>query len=344
MQGGILLGPTFFGRIAPSTYKWFFPSYGFTVLEPMAHFALVYYAFLVGLTLDTQTIKRTGTKAMGIAITGAVIPCVIGCLLFFAIVTDNTNYYGCIFWGFALTVSSYSALGSILEDQSLIQTEVGKLAMSAAQVGEAISWGLLAIGLAVANSTSYCFFAIILSIVFALVCFRGVRPALSWIIKRTGDGQGYNEFYICFILSGVAICGVITDAIGTHPMLGAFIFGLIMPNEVLQTTLVERLEDFVMGIFMPAFFAVCGIRTNLDSLSLNNTSLVVVVGIIIVLSGSKVISTLLSSFVTNMTATEAATIGLLTSTKSILALIILEVAQEHGVRTHAHIHTLHTVV
>ncbi|KAL1806663.1 hypothetical protein ACET3Z_029731 [Daucus carota] len=331
--GGILLGPTFFGKIAPSTYKWFFPAYGFTILEPMAHFALVYYAFLVGLTLDTQTIKRTGTKAMGMAITGAVIPCLIGCLLFFVIVSEKTNYAGCIFWGFALTVSSYSALGSILEDQSLVQTDVGKLALSAAQVGEAISWGLLAVGLAVANSETYFFLAIMLTVVFALICARGVRPALSWIIKKTGDGQGYSEFYICFILSGVAICGVITDAIGTHPMLGAFIFGLIMPNEVLQTTLVERLEDFVMGIFMPAFFAVCGIRTNLDSLSFNNTSLVVVLGIIIVLSGSKVISALLSSFVTNMTAKEAATIGVLTSTKSILALIILEVAQEHGILT-----------
>lgn len=342
MQGGILLGPTFFGKIAPTTYKWFFPSYGFAVLEPMAHFALVYYAFLVGLTLDTQSIRRTGTKAMGMAITGAAIPCFIGCVLFFVILSDKTNYFGCIFWGFALTVSSYSALGSILEDQSLIHTEVGKLAMSAAQVGEVISWGLLAVGLAVANSASYCFFAIILTVVFALICFRGVRPALSWIIKKTGDGQGYSEFYICFILSGVAICGVITDSIGTHPMLGAFIFGLIMPNEVLQTTLVERLEDFVMGIFMPAFFAVCGIRTNLDSLSFNHTSLVVVVGIIIVLSGSKVASSLLSSFVTDMTAKEAATIGLLTSTKSILALIILEVAQEHGVCTHTSVHTLHT--
>ncbi|KAK1351915.1 Cation/hydrogen exchanger 15 [Heracleum sosnowskyi] len=331
--GGILLGPTFFGKIAPSTYKWFFPSYGFVVLEPMAHFALVYYAFLVGLTLDTQAIRRTGSKAMGMAITGAAIPCLIGCVLFFVILSDETNYYGCIFWGFALTVSSYSALGSILEDQSLIHTEVGKLAMSAAQVGEVISWGLLAIGLAVANSASHCLFAIILTIVFALFCFHAVRPALSWIIKKTGDGQGFSEFYICFILSGVAICGVITDAIGTHPMLGAFIFGLIMPNEVLQTTLVERLEDFVMGIFMPAFFAVCGIRTNLDSLSINNTSLAVVVGIIVILSGSKVISSLLSSFVTNMTAKEAATVGLLTSTKSILALIILEIAQEHGVLT-----------
>lgn len=333
LMGGILLGPTFFGRIAPSTYKWFFPSYGFAVLEPMAHFALVYYAFLVGLTLDTQTIRRTGTKAMGMAITGAAIPCFMGCVSFFAIVSDDSNYSGCIFWGFALTVSSYSALGSILEDQSLIQTEVGKLAMSTAQVGETISWGLLAVGLAVANNTGYCFVAIVLTAVFALICHRGIRPALSWIIKKTGDGQGYSEFYICFILSGVALCGVITDAIGTHPMLGAFIFGIIMPNEVLQTTLVERLEDFVMGIFMPAFFAVCGIRTNLDSLGINNTSLVVVLGIIIILSGSKIISALLSSFVTNMTAKDGATIGLLTSTKSILALIILEIAQEHGVLT-----------
>lgn len=325
------MGPTLFGKIAPSLYRWVFPAYGFTVLEPMAHFALVYYAFLMGLMLDIQTIRRTGTKAVGITITGTVIPCCLGASLFFMILSDKTKLYGCIFWGFALTVSGFTALSQILEKQALIHTEIGKLAMASAQVSEIISWGLLAIGLAVANSTTSFIYAIILAVAFVFICIHALRPAMSWIIRQTPEGQGYSEFYLCFVLSGVALSGVITDAIGTHPMLGAFMFGLIIPNEVLQSTLVERLEDFVMGIFMPAFFAVCGIRTNLDSLTSNGTSWIVVALLIVLLSGTKIISTTLASFVSNLTIKEAATIGLLTSTKSVLALIILEVAQEHGV-------------
>lgn len=331
MQGGILIGPTFFGKIAPSAYKWVFPSYSFTLLEPMAHFALVYYAFLMGLKMDIQTIRRTGTKAIGIALSGTLIPCFLGSCLFFTLFSEKSKFSGCIIWGFALAVTGYSTLVHILEKHSLIHMEVGKLALASAHISELISWGFLAVGLAVTNSTSYFLLAIILCGLFGLFCIYAIHPAIARIIRRTPEGQGYSEFYLCFILSGVALCGIVTDSIGTHPMLGAFIFGLIIPNEILQSTLVERLEDFVMGVFMPAFFAVCGIRTNLDSLASNDTSWLIVAILIVVLSKAKIFSTMLASFFSNLTTKEATTIGLLTSTKSILALIILEVAQQQGV-------------
>lgn len=285
----------------------------------------------MGLMLDIQTIRRTGTRALGIAVSGTVIPFVLGATLFFLIVSDRSKVYGCLFWGFALTVSGFNALTQILEKQSVIHTEIGKLSIASAQASEIISWGLLGVGLAVANSAASSVYAIGLAILFVFICLHGIRRALVWIIKQTPEGQGYSEFYLCFILSGVALCGVVTDAIGTHPMLGAFLFGLIIPNEELQTTLVERLEDFVMAIFMPGFFAVCGIRTNLDSLTNNGTSWVMVAFLIFLLSGSKIISAVFASYFTNISVREATTIGLLTSTKSILALIIVEVAQEHGV-------------
>lgn len=314
----------------PSYYRWYFPAYSFIVLEPMAHFALIYYAFVMGLRMDILTIRRTPTRAVGVAISGTLIPFLLGVGFFFMISTSQ-KISGCIFWGFALCVSGYSALAQIIEKQQLVHTEIGKLALATSQVSEIISWGLLTMGLAMANTRGGFFTATFFSALYVCFCFYAIRPALAWIIRHTATGQGYSEFYLCSVLSGVAFSGVMTDALGTHPMIGALLFGLIIPDEVLQSTLVERVEDFVLGILMPTFFAVCGIRTNLSSLATNNISFVVVMVVIVLLTVAKIISALFASLFTTLPAKEAAAIGLLTNTKSILALIILEIAQEHGV-------------
>lgn len=340
MQGGILIGPTFFGKILPSYYKWYFPAYAFIVIEPMAHFALIYYAFIMGLRMDILTIRRTASRAVGIAISGTIIPFLLG-MSFFFMISNGQKTSGCIFWGFALCVSGYSSLAQITEKQSLMHTEIGKLAIASSHISELISWGLLTIGLAIANTQTGFFVATMVSGLYVCLCFYAVRPALAWIIRHTATGQGYSEFYVCSILSGMALSGVITDAIGTHPMIGAFVFGLIIPDEVLQSTMVERTEDFILGIMMPAFFAVCGLRTNLASLATNNVSWMVVAVVIILLVVTKVISALFASFFTNLAAKEAVAVGILTNTKSILALIILEIAQEHGVLSQS-LNTSHT--
>lgn len=340
VQGGILIGPTFFGKILPSYYKWYFPAYAFIVIEPMAHFALIYYAFIMGLRMDILTIRRTATRAVGIAIAGTIIPFLLG-MGFFFMISNGQKTSGCIFWGFALCVSGYSSLAQITEKQTLVHTEIGKLAIASSHISELISWGLLTIGLAIANTQTGFFVATSVSVLYACLCFYAVRPALAWIIRHTATGQGYSEFYLCSVLSGMALSGVITDAIGTHPMIGAFVFGLIIPDEVLQSTLVERTEDFILGIMMPAFYAVCGLRTNLASLATNNISWMVVVVVIILLVITKIISAFIASFFTNLAAKEAVAIGMLTNTKSILALIILEIAQEHGVLSQS-LNTSHT--
>ncbi|KAK1381796.1 hypothetical protein POM88_019531 [Heracleum sosnowskyi] len=78
------------------------------------------------------------------------------------------------------------------------------------------------------------------------------------MIKRTPEGETISEFHLCVILTGVMICGFITEAIGTHSVFGAFVFGLVIPNGPLVVTLVERLEDFVSGLLLPIFFAISG--------------------------------------------------------------------------------------
>lgn len=306
-----------------------FPSYNLRVLEPMAHYALVFYAFLMGLQTDVKAISRSGGKAMHTAISGTVLPMVLGVSMFF-IFGDEPNKTGSFFWGAALTGTGYHVLSKILEKQKLVHTEVGKIALSAGLINDLGSWFFLALGLALSGPRNNIQWSLLSTCAFVMFSIYYIRPALNWIIRKTTEGQGYSEFYICSVLTGVAISGVITDACGTHPMVGAFIFGLIIPNDVLQATLVERLEDFVMGIFMPLFFVVAGIRFNIDILSYNTSPLVVMM-VIVVATCAKILGAFVVSFMHKMEPAEAIAIGVLSNTKSIVAMIILEVGQTQEV-------------
>lgn len=327
-QGGILLGPSGFGRIE-SYRKLLFPNYNLKVLEPMAHYSLVFYAFIMGLQMDVRAISRSGSKAVHVAIAGTVLPMVTGSSLFFIFVNEP-NKAGSYFWGAALTVTGYQLLSKILEKHKLTHSEIGKTALASGLIHDIGSWFLLALGLAITGSKNNIHWALLSTCAFVMFCVYHVRPALNWIIRKTPEGQGYSEFYICSILTGVSLSGVVTDACGTHPMIGAFLFGLIIPNDVLQATLIDRLEDFVSGILMPLFFVVCGLRTNIDVIS-NDTSSFLVIIVIVLAFGAKVLGSLLVSFIHDMEPVEAVAIGILTNTKSVMAMIILEVGQTQEV-------------
>ncbi|XP_051150334.1 cation/H(+) antiporter 15-like [Andrographis paniculata] len=327
--GGILLGPSAFGRF--TAYRRFlFPSFSFKILEPMAHLSITYYAFLVGLKMDVKSVVRTGPAAAKVAVAGSFIPFLVGSAVYFAFPLNASSKAGFVFWGAALTVTGFSVLTRILDLHQLLHTEIGKTAAGAALITDISGWGLLAISFAITSTYSNVEWSIISSAAYVLFCAYWLRPALGWIILRTPEGQGYSEFYICAIVSGMSLSGVVADMCGTHPMIGAFVFGLVIPNEVLEAAIVDKLEDFVVGIMMPVYAVVCGLRFNIDSVGYE-TSWFIVVLIVVLVCSVKIISCLAVSLFADFSAGDAVAMGLLSNAKSIMVLFFLEAGQIQGV-------------
>ncbi|WRX24163.1 Cation/H+ exchanger - like 10 [Theobroma cacao] len=74
--GGILLGPSAFGRNEDYLHR-IFPSWSMPVLETVASIGLIFFLFLVGLELDLSSIRRSGRRAFGIAFAGISLPFVL---------------------------------------------------------------------------------------------------------------------------------------------------------------------------------------------------------------------------------------------------------------------------
>ncbi|CAN1843462.1 Cation/H(+) antiporter 15 [Linum perenne] len=336
--GGLILGPSVLGRFNDFANT-IFPLRSVMVLETMANVGLLYFLFLVGVEMDVSVIKRTGKKATAIAITGMILPFLAGFGFSFILHKDTQTMSQAtfiIFLGVALSVTAFPVLARILAELKLINTELGRVAMSSALINDICAWILLALAIAIAeddNASLASLWVIGMSVAFVLICFFAVRPGIAWMVRRTPEGEAFNEFYICMILTGVMISGFITDAIGTHSVFGAFVFGLVIPNGPLGITLIEKLEDFVSGLLLPLFFAMSGLKTNFSAIN-GGTTWVFLILVIFLGCAGKVAGTLIVTMFYQMPVREGLTLGLLMNTKGLVEMIVLNVGRDQKVILH----------
>ncbi|KAG2711613.1 hypothetical protein I3760_04G084700 [Carya illinoinensis] len=334
--GGVILGPSVLGRSSEFAST-IFPLRSVMVLETMANVGLLYFLFLVGVEMDISVVRRTGRKALAIAVAGMVLPFILGIAFSFILNQKDDGYMSqgtfILFLGVTLSVTAFPVLARILAELKLINTEIGRIALSSALVNDMCAWVLLALAIALAedrSTTLASLWVILSSGAFVAFCVFLVRPAVSWIIRRTPDGENFSDFYICLILTGVMISGFITDAIGTHSVFGAFVFGLVVPNGPLGIALIEKLEDFVSGLLLPLFFAISGLKTDISSIKAVSTWGMLLLVISLSCLG-KIAGTLVVSAFYQMPMREGITLGLLMNTKGLVEMIVLNVGKDQEV-------------
>ncbi|KAE8665545.1 hypothetical protein F3Y22_tig00112609pilonHSYRG00083 [Hibiscus syriacus] len=265
---GVMLGPTLFAETQFSR-KYVIPHKTIMVLETFANLALTYYVFLVGLEMDFSLIKQSGAQVISVTAAGIIFPLLLGFGLYFMAIKENEYFdrRGSLFWAIALTSTNLPDLTRILADLKLLRTNISKIAMSSAILSDLFSWLLLITAISIFNGQKYK--TILATVVFVLVCVFALRPAFAWLIERTSEGEVLSDTHIWFIMAGILLCGLTTDACGSNSIVGAFMFGAILPQEeAVRTRVVEKLNDFVNWILMPLFFLINGLRSDLPYCSI----------------------------------------------------------------------------
>jgi len=108
-----------------------------------------------------------------------------------------------------------------------------------------------------------------------------------------------------------------------HPIFGAFLVGLICPHDggfVIKLT--EKIEDLISVLFLPLYFALSGLSTNLGLLD-NGITWAYVIGVIAVAFSGKIIGGTLAAKFCKLEWRESFTIGVLMSCKGLVELIVL---------------------
>ncbi|GLT79233.1 hypothetical protein SLA2020_507270 [Shorea laevis] len=342
--GGILLGPSAFGRNKEYLTRTF-PSWSTPILETVASIGLLFFLFLVGLELDLSSIRRSGKRALGIALAGISLPFLSGIGVAFVLrkTVEGADKVGygqfLVFMGVALSITAFPVLARILAELKLLTTQVGEIAMAAAAFNDVAAWILLALAVALADgaggehkSPLISIWVLLSGAAFVIFMIVVIRPAMKWVAKRcSSERYVVDEAYICLTLAAVMVSGFITDLIGIHSIFGAFVFGLIIPKGgEFAERLIERIEDFVSGLLLPLYFASSGLKTDVTKIK-GAKSWGLLVLVITTACAGKILGTFAVALMFMMPVRESLTLGLLMNTKGLVELIVLNIGKEKEV-------------
>ncbi|CAL0330037.1 unnamed protein product [Lupinus luteus] len=331
--GGLILGPSVLGR-SKTFANAVFPLRSVIVIETMANVGLLYFLFMVGVGMDLSAIRRVGRKAVSVAVAGMVMPFIVGVLSTFFFIkhwdeSENKAAY-MLLLGVVLSVTAFPVLARILTELKLSNSEMGRVALSAALVNDVCSWTVLAISIALVENekpTLASVMVVLSSVAFIAFYAFAVRPLIAWVIRKTPEGENFSDLYICLILSGVMVSGFVTDALGTHSVVGGFVFGLVIPHGPLSVALIEKLEDFMSGLLLPLFFAISGLNTNLGLIK-GVHMWGIIFFIVIMACIGKIAGTILVALSYGMSINEGAALGLLMNSKGLVEMIVLNFGRD----------------
>ena len=336
--GGLLLGPSLLGRIAPDISAALFPAASLGFINALAQFGLLLFMFIVGLELDPTHLRKRAHVALVTSHASITAPFLLGVLLSLALYTSFapagvafTPF--ALFMGAAMSVTAFPVLARILTDRKLTGTPLGSVAIACAAIDDVTAWCILAAVVLVAQAGQATSLAFTLAgtAVYVAVMLTVGRRLLAWLANRADPRSGRTESFLAAILLITLVSAWVTEKLGIHGVFGAFFVGALLPrtSEVVQS-LTERLHDVMVVLLLPLFFVFTGLRTTIALISGGTMWAICAVVILVAIVG-KLGGCALAARATGMTWRDALSLGALMNTRGLMELVILNVGLDIGV-------------
>ncbi|MBA7494014.1 Glutathione-regulated potassium-efflux system protein KefB [subsurface metagenome] len=324
------------GRI-PGFTAHIFPTVSMPGFSLVANIGLVLFLFLVGLEVDLRFLVSNWKIALSVGAAGMALPFGMGVGIAYGLFHQFRSESGiqpigfgiyALFIGVALSITAFPVLCRILTSLKLLSTPVGVIVLSAGVGNDVVGWILLALCVALVNSGAglTALWILLCAVGYCLLLVYGIRPAFVWVLRRTKSLEnGPTQGVVALTLLLVLASSFFTNIIGIHAIFGAFMVGLICPHEGgFAIKLTEKIEDLVSTLFLPLYFALSGLNTNLGLLD-NGITWGYVVGVTAIAFAGKIAGGTLASRLNGLVWRESLTIGCLMSCKGLVELIVLNI-------------------
>ncbi|MBU1151300.1 cation:proton antiporter [Patescibacteria group bacterium] len=317
LLGGIIVGPMVLNLVPADS----------EVVHILAELGIFFLMFHSGLETDPNELLRASKKSTLIAIAGVVFPFIGGYWV--------SRYFGqsfeqSLFIAMGLSITAIAISIRLFKDYKIQKSRVAHITVGAAIIDDILALILFSMVLSIIESGAVQF-ADLAWLILKVVVFFGVVIAVGYktsnYLQKVLRRKGFT-----FALITALTLGLIAEAIGLHIIIGAFLAGLFIRQEVLETQTFNKIEDRIYGLsysFLgPIFFA--SLAFYLDFTALTSAPWFLLAIIVVAVLG-KVIGSGLAAYLQKINFRESLAIGLAMNSRGAIELIIASIGIKEGI-------------
>jgi Kef-type K+ transport system membrane component KefB/nucleotide-binding universal stress UspA family protein len=339
---GILLGPSALGALWPAFQHALFPASAEqkAMIDAVAQLGILLLLLLTGMETDLAVVRRSRAAAFSVSIAGIVVPFLCGVVLGellpdWMLPNPEKRLITTLFLGTALSISSVKIVAMVVREVGFLRRTVGQVIVAAAIIDDTIGWIIMSVifGLALHGGVDLPALAqsVLGTAIFLVLSFTVGRRLVFLVIRWANDSFVSEIPVITAILVVTGLMALTTSAIGVHTVLGAFVAGILVgQSPILTGHIDEQLRGLIVALFMPIFFGLAGLTTNLAVLA-NPDLLLLTVGLIVMASLGKFSGAFLGGRLGGMSRAQSLALGCGMNARGSTEVIIATIGLSMGV-------------
>lgn len=313
---GMLLGPSGFGFVEPDG-----------TLRFLGELGLIFLMFMAGLETKLSSFRTYGIAILTTALVHGLLPFAAGCLLgaFMGLSPLSALMVGVLFMS-----SSVAVVIPALEETGLIGRRAGKVAVASIMLVDLACLVTLSVLLQTVRPETTLplpLFYILVAVVTAALWF--LVPKVRGFFPHHKDERDLFESEVRIVFLILLGTVVIFEILGLHHIIAGFLSGLLLSESLKSEVLIEKLRTMSYGFFIPIFFVLVGLDTNLIAIwsteALGFITLFVSIAI-----GVKYASGWLGARVSGFVPKEAHVLGVAVTPRLATSLVIVLIAAEYA--------------
>ncbi|OMO90396.1 Cation/H+ exchanger [Corchorus olitorius] len=322
---GLILGPATLGKVGAFKSILFPEKSGMETIDTTAAFGFAIYLFLVGVKMDVRGAFTTVKRATVIGSLSILSPFIVGLVVYEIMKDDDVDRnLERVTITMCESLTSVSVIASVLSELKIINSELGRLALSSATIGDLGSLIMTSVvsfykkwrvshNQALVNTGAMIAYTIVL--IFVL------RPMMLWIIRTTPEGRPVKHKYIYAVMLLALGSALFANYSGRLAIFGTFIFGLAVPDgPPLGSALVDKFECFVSGAFLTLYVTTSTMRADPVRLFTDPTCVQFSAIVAVATFVAKFIGVFIPSFFSRIPLKDSLALALIMTSKGILEL------------------------
>ncbi|HGO1494315.1 TPA: cation:proton antiporter [Staphylococcus aureus] len=263
-----------------------------SILNILSTLGFIFLMFLSGLEIDFKAFKKDKRARQGQNDDESSIPGHLNlALTVFAFIMIISILLAYVFKWLGLVddvllmviIISTISLGVVvptLKEMNIMRTTIGQFILLVAVLADLVTMILLTVYGAINGQGGSTIWIIGILVVFTAISYiLGVQFKRMSFLQKLMDGT--TQIGIRAVFALIILLVALAEGVGAENILGAFLAGVVVSLLNPDEEMVEKLDSFGYGFFIPIFFIMVGVDLNIPSL-IKEPKLLIIIPILIV--------------------------------------------------------------